>query len=253
MPTVITDYDGIITINKEPPYCQVEHHIKLFKRQSGNKLIVITGAPRKHVSPALFLSDTIFSEHGAVRWNKGGEIIVFSADNAIDKLKKELGIIVEDGLQQISGETVIVEGPREGSFTPLFGRPPHYPGVETTANPGMIQAQIEEIIAKRKLPIKVKPGHDGTYTWLDCVLTDKKTTVKSLLNDSLPQPIYYLGDRENDLEVMKLEGIVPVGFLNCIPEIVSFAKERGIYFPEVAYESGVPLFLRSLIKNGKLS
>lgn len=222
-------------------------------RGNGGKLVAITGAPLKHVPRELFSFSgaILLAEHGAVQ-SREGEIITFGETEAIEKIKRKLSITVEDGLQKIDGGTVIVEGPRLASLTLLFGQPSHYPSIEATANPEIIKARIEKIIDKENLPVSVWPGHDGNYSWIDLIITTKRKTIQRLIDDgTLSTPFFYLGDKGNDLEVMQLEGVIPVAFPNCIREIISIAHQKGIFIPYLPYGKGIAKFF-DLVINGKL-
>ncbi len=252
---VVFDVDGILVVNKGPMDASVSQSLDRFGA-NGGKLIVITGAPLKHIPRELFSFSgaTLLAEHGAVQW-RDRETTVLGEAEAIDKIKKGMGITVQDGVQKIDGGTIIVEGPRLASLTLLFGRPPHYPSGEATANPKVITARIKEIIERENLPVSVWPGHDGSYSYLDLIITTKRKTIQRLIkNGTLSTPFPYLGDKENDLEVMRLKGVIPVAFPNCIGEIISLAAQKGkngIYIPYLPYKEGIPKFLE-LVKNGKL-
>lgn len=249
MKQFVSDVDEILRHNKGP--VSQENQRNLIKY--GKNGIFITGAPLTHVPKELFMlqAATVLAEQGSVKWQKEKDNVVLMA-GAIEIIKSKLGIATEDGLCEFDGQgSVIVEGPRISSLTFLFGAPPHYP-FSTTADREMVKSKIHNIIQEESLPISIYSGEDETYTYLDLITTTKRETAQRLIREGiLTRPFYYVGDKRNDLAVMELDGVVPVAFPNCIGEVISIARAKGIYIPFLPYEEGLTKFF-DFIHNGKL-
>ena len=165
------------------------------------------------------------------------------AQDAIKRLRRRLGIEVDDGPSLIPGVgTVIVEGGRWASLTLLTGTPPHYPGVMGDAALEPLKPLVWQY------GLQAMSGRDTVYKWLDCIPGGKELTVRRFLDRG---PLYYLGDGFNDLASMELSGVIPVGFQNSIPEIQALAKQRGIYVDLPGPDGGVTEFFQRL-NSGKL-
>lgn len=245
---LVSDIDEILREGKRPISEAVQ--ASLSEHVKGG--IFITGAPLSHVPKELFLlpGAVIFAEHGGIRWEKGLESVIPNARD-IETIREKLGISVKDGLQEINGQgSVIIEGPRSSGLTLLFGSPLHYP-FRSTASRDDIKSKVEAIIEKENLRVLAYPGEEQLYTWLDLITVTKSETISGLIKDGvLSVPFYYMGDKSNDLEVMRLEGAIPVAFPNCIKEIISLAEQKGIYIPYLPYREGIPKFF-DLVINGK--
>jgi len=232
-----------------PVSSRIEDALRNF-RQKGHKLVFITGAPIHHVPLQLFgLAEKIFVEQGGLKW-KNNEVSAASQTKDIYLLRDYLGIRVEDGLQRFNNKTLIVEGMRYASLTLLFGSPAHYHGLRVTADPEEILAKIQDVILEKKLELFVVPGHDEEYSWIDVAVTNKTLTVQKLLTAKNPvnfSKVYYLGDGGSDFGAMSLDGVIPVGFPNCISSIISLTKSRGIFIPKKAYEYGTKIFFSRLL------
>ncbi|MFH1575449.1 MAG: hypothetical protein ABIB55_00710 [Candidatus Nealsonbacteria bacterium] len=243
----VSDIDEILREEKKPISREMQESLNRY----GQEGIFITGAPLSHVPQELFMlqAATILAEHGAVKWRRGQNNVVSGARD-IEIIRKKLGISINDGFQEMDEHcSVIIEGPRTSSLTFLFGAPPHYPFC-ATANRESIKDKIQDIIQEDGLSVSIYQGEDKVYTWLDLITSTKKDAIQQLIIDgTLSAPFFYIGDKENDLEVMQLEEVVPVAFPNCICDIISLARQRGIYIDCLPYEGGVSKFFAQI--NGK--
>ena len=253
-PVVISDIDGVLRDNKEPPskeLCEIIIRLcapELHDIARGMLFFMITGAPVAHLPslPALLA----FAESGAVkRLGNGDYVVKGKGMNAIRTLRKLLRITREDGLDEIEEGSIIIEEPRFCSLTLLFGQPPHYPDTKTTAPPSIVEERIRRLIAHAQLPLQVIPARSRTYAWLDIVATTKAEVIKELLAQKEWMRAYYLGDGSNDLEVMRFPSIVPVGFRNSIEEIKELARMRGIYIAIPGPIGGALRFFEKLVQN----
>ncbi len=241
MPLVVSDIDGVLRRDKQPLPADIREALGRFK-EKGGELVCITGAPLHNVPFELFdLSNLVLAEMGGVR-RRGGKVELVGAE-AIELLRALLGIAPFWGLQEIEEGTVIVDGPRDASLCLFSGAPPHWPST-AAADLSLVEKRVSSLITQHGLSLSVMPGRDETYGWLDMTVTTKAEAVQRLLED-LAGPcseVYYLGDTESDLPAMQLSGVIPVGFLNCIPRIQALAREQGIFIPQNASDRGVVEF-----------
>lgn len=254
---VISDVDDILRRGKDAVDPKVKQAIREFRTQEA-KFVVITGAPASHL-PLYLPADVYFAESGAVwKRRKGKWMYSKEAKRVIDALRASLGITKEDGLDEIEEGKIIVEGMRSCSLTILFGHPPHYPSLESTARKEDVERRVAQIVSRDKqLFSSIHQGSgratlgEQLYEWIDITVTTKALTVAQILQRSDHQEAYYLGDGRNDFDAMNLPRIIPVGFKNSIPQIQELAQQRGIYIPLPAPPEGVVQFFDLLKQRGE--
>jgi len=229
---IASDVDGVLRYRKEPlAPALADAMVSCSDSRDPSFMIhrcLITGAPLSHLPdiPVEFG----FAESGGVMRHGSEETFTFDQGfNAVCRLKEFLGITVEDGPDAIDGRTVIVEGVRRTSLTLLFGKPPHYKGVKTTATAVDVLTRIRGYIHRNNLRVHVYPAATKDYEWIDVATRNKERAIGLLMEQMRYDRIYYLGDGSNDLPVMLRPDVIPVGFTNSIAEIRDLAEERGIF------------------------
>ncbi len=235
---VVSDLDEVLRSDKGPVAPELAGAIARVGSRADVKICIITGAPAAHVPPIFY--HVAFAESGAVRIDRGGSLtIMHEGALVIRDLREMLGITKDDGLDEIKEGSVIIEEPRFASLTLLFGRPPHYPGISTSASSVQVLLKIEDFLHERRAALHILPGVHKDYEWIDVTTTTKEATIGRLLKE-MPEvkKAYYLGDGRNDLAVMRNPNITPVGFANSIPEIRELAYVLGIYISYPGPEGG---------------
>ena len=245
--TVISDIDGILRQEKKDIKPGLKEQIKNFCGTGDNRLIVITGAPLNHVPPVLIdCCERVCAEHGGIYVKKGNAN--FFAPTALAKFMRRLGIKTSDGREEISEGAVIIEGERKTGVTILFGSAPHYPEVATTADFTAVLNKIKGLVRDEKLPFFVYHGSSDGYSWIDVASTTKAITIGNLIKSGDYDNSFYLGDGDNDYEVMSSCPVIPVGFLNSKPSIQTLASKKGIFINKHAVEGGAAEFFKKAIR-----
>ena len=244
---VVSDLDEVLRADKGPVARELAEAIARIGSRSDVTICIITGAPHAHIPPIFY--HTAFAESGAVRLDQHGTLaIAHEGEEVIKDLRRALGITKDDGIDEIKEGSVIIEEPRFCSLTLLFGAPPHYPGLITSASPAKVMERIKDFVGDRRAAgLHILPGAHKSYEWIDITTTTKEATVGRLLA-AMPdvKKAYYLGDGRNDLAVMRNPHITPVGFANSIPEIQELVYICGIYIPHPGPQGGALEFFRFL-------
>jgi len=244
--TVISDIDGILRQGKKDIRPGLKKQIKDFCG-AGNRLIPITGAPLNHIPPVLLdCCEMVCAEHGGVCAKEGN--VNYSAPTALVEFMRRLGIKTSDGREEISEGAVIIEGERKTGVTILFGSAPHYPEVATTADFTAVLNKIKGLVRDEKLPFFVYCGSSDGYSWIDVASTTKAITIGNLISQEGYDKPFYLGDGDNDYEVMSSCPVIPVGFLNSKPPIQTLTSEKGIFINKHAVEGGASEFFKRAIR-----
>jgi len=249
--TVISDIDGILRQEKKDIEPAIKEQIKNFCKSGDNRLVAITGAPLSHV-PLILLNycERVYAEHGGVCRREGD--IHCSPPVALTDLMKRLGIKTANGREEISEGIVIIEGERRTGVTILFGSAPHYPEIITTADFTAILNKIQNIVQAEKLPLFIYHGASDGYRWVDVASTTKAITIGNLIGSGKYHKSFYLGDGDNDYEVMSSCDVIPVGFSNSNHSIQAIARQKGIFINEHAVKGGAAEFFERAI-NGELN
>ncbi len=230
---------------------QALHDALQYCRKLGMTVGFVTGAPLQHVEH-LTPVDIILAESGAVKvWN--GELIVCEESRqSINRLLTHIGIPqYADGLFETVHGPILAEGRRHASFTALCeGSPPHYPEYRAIAPCKDIESWLSDAIRHLAVPLVLSAGNNDNYHWVD-VINPKKTKSQSvfeLLQDSPYPHVYYGGDANSDLQVVRENKcIIPLATNNCIAPMRHEAQQRGIYVDEDGPEGGVERVLCSII------
>ena len=252
-PSIISDVDGVLRQDKKPIEPQVLQAIQQVIENEVD-FSALSGGPIGHLKDLFKIPKiTIFGEMGGVKVISGNGLsdkVEIKVDEQkreeIEEFKKVISLQSEDGLTEIKIDSfsmsVIVEGPRYTSICMLGGNPPHYPW----RIPRIMEAaeEINGLIRDYGFKLNCIPGKDENYDWLEIVSLTKVMSVEQLIGGK--QKVYYIGDNNSDLQVMKKLPVIPVGLKNSISEIRDIAKKRGIYIDKPGPE-GFIQFIKDFI------
>lgn len=244
--TVISDIDGILRQDKKDIELALKKQIQDLC-ESGNRLIAITGAPLSHIPPILLdYCEMVYAEHGGV-CKRGGDVN-YLLPIALTDFIKLMGIKTANGRDEINEGVIIIEGERKTGITILFGPASHYPKITTTAGFTAVLNKIKNIVQAEKLPLFIYHGSSDGYSWVDIASTTKAITIGNLIRSGCYGKPFYLGDGDNDYEVMSYCDVIPVGFLNSKSSIRTIARQKGIFINEHAVKGGAAEFFKRAIK-----
>ena len=228
------------------------HLILQHCRKLGMTIGFVTGAPLQHVEH-LTLVDIILAESGAVKVCDGDLVICPESRAAIDRMLDFVALPkYMDGLLETDHGSIIAEGRRHASFTALCnGAPPHYSGLKATASRQRVEAWLSTAIERVAAPLILSAGNDDDYHWID-VINPQKTksnSVRQLLKEKPYRHVYYGGDANSDLQVVRdNSSIIPLATRNCIEPMRQEAQQRGIYVDEDGPEGGVEQVLYEIVQ-----
>lgn len=243
---IVADVDGTLRAKKNDQL-PAEMRERVFTlRKQGVEFYLLTGAPAGHV-PREISFDSAFAEFGGVRIDSDGLLgVEWGLARDIEILRKAIGVDVSYGAGKAGGLPVFLEGPRWTSLALLTGRPAHCFGFSSNTSIGALEEMVKKTLVRERLPLHLSRGEKpGEYSWLDITATTKEATVAALQDGG---KIFYLGDGENDLEAMRLPGVIPVGFRNSVLEIRRLACQRGVYIDKPGPYGGALEFFNLLLE-----
>ncbi|MDP3735658.1 MAG: hypothetical protein Q8R39_04510 [bacterium] len=254
---VCSDSDGVLKDGKKPVPLEIIRAIDTARARLDIMFVRITGAPVAHLSDGL-KADRAFGEAGGVELLPDGAVAVARyaerAVRALRTLKQGLDVRAEDGIVGSPYGTFGLEGVRHTSLTLFFGEHALYPGQSTTAEPEHVAAWIQNHIRRLDLPLYMRAGRSGTYTYLDIghpQVMKKERVVRVILRSTSHERAYYLGDSGNDAGAMRLRGIIPVTFANGTADIQRIVKKRkGLKIEKPGPYGGVEEFFARLSTGG---
>lgn len=228
------------------------HFILQYCRKLGMTVGFVTGAPLQHVEH-LTSVDMILAESGAVQVMNGELAVCQESRVAIDRMLDFVALPrYMDGLLETDQGSIIVEGRRHASFTALCnGAPPHYSGLKATAPRQNVELWLASAIERVAAPLILSVGSDDDYHWVDVINPQKtkSSSVRQLLKEKCYRYVYYGGDANSDLQVIREnKRIIPLATCNCIAPMRQEAQQRGIYVDDDGPEGGVEEVLRMIVQ-----